>query len=174
MKPNLDLLFPDTHNLKLLAVVDISSYPKGFRITHPNLEVTPPNFERVHLSFSPGGMNLYNSHNLGLTCGDECDLIDLPDGIWSMKYTIPPVADNYVEKTFLRVDQLKVRLERAFLCTNIDECDSDVKYQDMKRIDQIWFYIQGAIAEANQCNNMMAMKLYKLADGMITKFLNTK
>jgi hypothetical protein len=43
----------------------------------------------------------------------------------------------------------------------------------MAQIDQIEVYINGAIAAANQCNNILAMKLYSIADKMITNFLKT-
>lgn len=170
MSPNLDLYFPPSHDLKSLIVVDISTYPVNFTIVNPTVEITPPSFLKKNLTFATSAINIFNSNLLGLTC-IGCDRVDLPDGIWKIKYSVAPANDNFVERTFIKVDVLKRRYENAFLCTDITECDGDVKENKLDALDQIEIYINGAIAAANQCNNILAMKLYNIADKMITNFL---
>lgn len=168
----LDLNFFDTHDLKTLGVVDTSRYPSNFTIINPTIEITPPSFEKKNITFHTNAFNIYNSNTLSLTCG-ACDLADLPDGIWYIRYSISPAATNFVERSFIRMDKLKSRLEEIFLCTDITECDGNVKWEKLNSIDQIEVFINGAIAAANQCNNILAIKLYNVADKMITNFLKT-
>lgn len=173
--PKLDLIFLDTHNLKLIGIVDSSFYPTGYRINEPSLEVTPPGFTRAIIPFQVSSLNLLNSHNLNMTCIDDgCGIIDLPDGLWNLKYTIAPVSTNFVEKTFLRVDALRAKFDSVFLHVDMKECDLDIKSQDMEKIDQIEAYINGAVAEANRCNYIEAMKRYAAASKLIDNFLKTK
>lgn len=170
MEPKLDLFFPDTHNLKTLAIVDVSQYPSNWNIKNPTIEITPPSFTKKHIPFSVQSLNIYNSNSVGLTCG-TCDYVNLPDGIWYVKFSVAPAVDNYIERSFLRIDNLKVRMESVFMCVDMEECDADVKWEKLQIIDQIEVYIEGAIAAANQCNNPLAMKLYEIASKMITNLL---
>lgn len=170
MIPTLDLHFPNNHSLKTLAIVDISSYPSNFTVKNPTIEITAPSFPKKNLFFHTNSFNIYNSKVLDLSCG-TCEYTELPDGIWTVKYSVSPAATNFVERTFLRVDKLKVRMEEVFLKVDIDQCDSNIKWQNLELINQIETYIEGAIAAANTCNNIMAMKFYTIASKMITNLL---
>lgn len=166
MKPKLDLYFPNTHDLKTLVIVDTSSYPTNFSVINPTIEITPPSFLQKNLVFHTNSFNIFNSNTLELSCG-TCERVDLPDGIWEIKYSVAPAYDNYVERTFLRVDILKASMEELFMHTEITECNADIKDEKLDAINQIEVYIEGAIAAANKCNNILAMKLYRVAERMI-------
>lgn len=170
MQPKLDLHFPNTHDLKTLGIVDISMYPSNFTVSHPTIEIIPPSLTQKNLRFHTNALNIFNSNHLGLTCG-TCGYTELPDGIWYVKYSIAPAAENYVERTFLRIDKLRTRLEDVFMCIDIDECNTTVKEDKLEWVDQIEVYIQGAISAANKCNNSKAMKLYNIASKMIENLL---
>ncbi len=167
-KPKLDLLFPSTHNLYTIGVIDVSEYPLNYNINYPSIEITVPGRNREVLQISPKNLTIYNSAMLKITCDDE-DLTVLPDGIWEFKYSFAPVYENFVEKKFLKVDLLRQRLENAFLRMDMN---CDIKQKDMDRIQEIGFFIEGAIASANQCDLIDAMKKYKLADKLLKNFIN--
>jgi hypothetical protein len=79
-----------------------------------------------------------------------------------------------LERTFIRTVKLEQKFGRAFLKTDLVQCNQDVKTENMKVLDEVWFYIQAAIAAANQCNNLLAMNLYQLANTMIDNFLRDR
>lgn len=166
----LDINFHNTHNINTLGIVDTSRYPSNFTIINPTIEITPPSFDKKNIVFHTNSFNIFNSNTLGLTCGN-CEYTPLPDGIWNVKYSVAPAAENFVERSFLRVDSLKAKMEKVFLSTDMTECDGNVKWQKMQEINQMEIYIEAAIAAANKCNNILAMHLYTIANKMINNFL---
>lgn len=173
--PELSLFFPDTHSPFLLGIGDNSFYPNGFNIINPTLEITPPTYPKSIISPQTQGFTVINSNDLGLTCDATCSkMIALPDGVWEVTYTIAPANTYKVTKKFLRVSNLLRRFELAFLNSDIMECNSNIKSQDMETIDEIDAFIQGAIATANDCNYIKAMELYREADKMLKNFLKNK
>lgn len=173
--PILDIIIPDVHSPLLLGIGDISYYPTGFSIVNPSIEITAPNSERITLPFTAQNFAVFNSNDLKLTCDvDPCDLLPLPDGIWEVKYSIAPSTTYCVTKKFLRVFNLLRRFEIAFMNVELMECSQQVKKQNHDVLDQIEYYIQGAIATANDCNYTKAMDLYREADKMLNLFLKTK
>jgi hypothetical protein len=174
-KPHLDLIFPDIHTSLLLGIGDASIYPVGFTPTSPTIEIKPPIVNKVTLPFTAGGFMTFNSNDLKITCdADPCDLADLPDGIWEVKYSIYPATSYSVTKKFIRVFNLLRRFEVAFMKVDMMEANKNVKTQDLEILTQIYFFIQGAIATANDCNYIKAMELYREADKMLSHFLKTK
>jgi len=173
--PILDFVVVDTHNTLTLGIADTSFYPSNFAVTNPTLEITPPSFMKATVAYTAGAMTVFNSNTLNITCVSEVSqLIDLPDGIWTVKQTIAPPITFNIERTFIRTTKLEQKFGRAFLKTDLVQCNQDVKTEQMKVLDEVWFYIQAAIAAANQCNNLLAMNLYKLANTMIDNFLRDR
>lgn len=170
--PVLDLLLFDTHSLKTLAVGDYSTYPSNYNIQNPTLEITAPGWNRATQPFTPNNINLFNSNNLGITCGE--DLQDLPDGKWILKYSISPANLYFVEKNFFVTNSIRHRFDRAFLYTDLKEKDYDVKDEDLDILDQIWAYIMSAQSEGNNCNYEWAWRQYRLADKMLDNFFKNK
>src|SRR5690348_9666764 len=98
--PQLDLLYMDTHNSQTMAIGDASVYPvSGFTISTPTIEVTPPSFPTVSLSFVPRNIMVFNSDTLKISCTDSggC-LTTLPDGLYKVKYSVAPAYLYSVEK----------------------------------------------------------------------------
>ena len=171
--PQLNLLFPETHDAKSLLVADISVYPNPFTITNPTIEITPPGFNKKVLSFTAQGFTVYNSMTLGITCsGEDCSTIDLPDGIYYVKYSITPAYNYFVNKSFLRVNKLQERFDKVYLKLDFMQCDQAIKQEDREVLETIQMYINGAIAAGNNCLDTLAMKLYNKASQYITDFLN--
>lgn len=172
--PILDILILDTHNLSTLGVADVSQYPTGLSIISPSLEIIPPSFPVSTKSFTAGDLNVYNSDDIGITCGASPCGNDLPDGYWQLKYTISPAQTYFVQKSFMRTQKIQKKLGQAFLSLDLDKCDETIKAQDMREIDQINYYLQSSIAAGNECNAKLALDLYKIADRILTQLLNIK
>jgi hypothetical protein len=168
----LDILVISTYNVLTLAIADASTYPDDPPVvTNPLIEIDVPGFGITALPFVVDDLNIFTSSSLGITeVGyDQA----LPDGIYRLKYSINPSATNYVEKTILRVDRLQEKFDNAFLQLTMMECDRALKTQSSVTLNTINFFIQGAIAAANNCAEYESNKLYAQADNMLNSFLKS-
>jgi hypothetical protein len=156
----------------IIGVADISFYPSGFNIVNPTMEITPPSFPKSVKIYTTGSINVFNSNDLNITCvGATSFLTDLPDGVWTVKLSISPPIQWNVEKSFIRTEILQQKFGRAFLKADLEECRLSGNRENMKALDEIYFYIQSSIAAANECNYILAMNLYRLANTMLDNFL---
>jgi len=172
-EPKLNLLFPETHDAKSLLIADISLYPVPYSIVNPTIEITVPGFNVVTLAFTAQGFTVYNSMSLQITCSDlDCETIDLPDGIYNVKYSITPAYRYFVNKSFLRVNKLQEKFDKVYLKLDFMQCDQAIKQEDFELLNTIQTYINGAIAAANNCLDTLAMKLYGKASEAIDDFVN--
>lgn len=168
----LDLLLLDSHSKLSMVIADISQYPPNFNITTPTIEVTPPGYMMESIIFVPSTIQVYTSQMLGITCSNnDCCNTPLPDGVYKIKYSVYPHYENYVNKSFMRVDQLIEKFDKAYVKLDIFQCDTELKKQQKKIIDNIWADINGAIASANNCMDKQAMDLYKKADRLLDGLL---
>lgn len=167
MATTLDILVVPTYNTLTLGVADASTY--SGTPSAPTIEITIPGFGLVTLPFVINDFNIFNSTSLGITSvGDS--LTPLPDGVYTLKYSIAPAYANYVEKTIMRVDRIQERFDEAFMRLDMMQCDMALKTQDKVTLNSIYFFIQGAIAAANNCAVQDANKLYNQASKMLANF----
>lgn len=166
---NLDILVIPTYNTKTLGVADISTYPDSPPVQAPTLEVTIPGFGLVSIPFTPEEFNVLNSGILEITAPGE-DLTPIPDGVYTLTYSVTPAFENFVTKTIIRVDQLQEKFDEAFMKLDMMECDLAIKTQSKVELNTIYFFIQGAIAAANNCAVDVANKLYLQASKQLTNF----
>jgi hypothetical protein len=169
---NLDFLVIPTYNTQTLGIADTSTYTTSPPVvTSPSLDITVPSFEKVSgIPFTPLDFNVINSSTVGLTIvGDP--LLPLPDGVYTIRYSIAPAYANYVEKTIMRVDQIQEKFDNAFMRLDMLECDRAIKMQSKVELNTVYFFIQGAIAAANNCAVLEAEKLYTQANNMLDHFI---
>lgn len=157
----------DTHDFKTLGIVDTSWYNPDITIESPTLEILPPGYTyAVSPYFMPRSLNVFNSNGVGITkatCEEE--LVDLPDGIWKIKYSICPNDKLFIEKFFLKTDKLECRYAQAFL--NLDfNLNSDDSLKK-KKLQDVELFITGAIAAANNQDPKLASDLYTKADRLL-------
>lgn len=171
--PILDITILDSHNPKLLVVADSSFYPSGWQIVSATLQITVPGYAAKQIPFDAQNINIYNSNTLGITCDvDACYLQDLPDGIYIFKYAIAPALSYNTTRNILRVDKLYEKFDEKFLNLEMFTCDGQLKRNQHLLLDEIEFYIQGAIAAGNRCANKLAIDLYKKATTLLSKLTN--
>jgi hypothetical protein len=168
----LDILVIPTYSVLTLGVTDASVYPTNPPVVSaPSIEIDIPGFGTTILPFVPNEINVFTSSNLGITepgCNQP-----LPDGIYRLRYSVAPAYTNNVEKTIIRVDKLQEKFDNAFLQLNMMECDRALKTQSSVTLNTINFFIQGAIAAANNCAEFESNTLYAQADNMLNNFLKT-
>lgn len=169
---SLDILVIPTYNTKTIAVSDVSIYPDDPPVvSSPTLEITVPGFAMVVLPFSVNNFTVYTSSTLGITSPGEDD-VPLPDGVYYLKYSIAPAYLNYVEKSIVRTDRLQEKFDEAFMRLDMMECDRAIKTQAKVDLGSIYFFIQGAVAAANNCAVDEANKLYNQANRMLDYMIN--
>lgn len=168
---SLDILVIPTYNTKTLGVADNSTYPDSPAVQSPTMEITVPGFGMVSIPFSTNDFNVYNSSSLELTAVGE-DLIPIPDGVYTLTYSVAPAYANYVTKNIIRVEQLQERFDEAFMKLDMMECDMAIKKQSKVELNSIYFLIQGAISAANNCAIDVSNKLYLQASRQLERFIN--
>ena len=163
----LDLLVLPAYDVTKLLVADASTYPTPYPIViNPLIEITPPGFDAVSLSFNIQTYNIFTSSSLNLgTTG-----LPLPDGIYLLKYTIDPSTTYFVNKIVMRVDNLQEEFDEAFMRLDMMQCDNEIKKQAKVDLNTIYFFIQGSIAAANNCATDEANKLYLQASKLLYNF----
>ncbi len=170
MALTLDILVIPTYNTLTLGVADNSTYPDPNTTTDPSIEVCVPGFDGVDIVFVQNSFNVFNSYTLGLTAVDE-DLVPLPDGVYTLTYSVDPSDTNYVTKTIIRVEQLQQKFDEAFMKLDMMTCDMAIKTQSKVELSSIYFLIQGAIAAANNCAVETSQKLYNQASKQLGYFI---
>lgn len=169
----LDFLVIPTYNLQTLGIADASTYPASPPVSAPTITIDVPTFGLVSLPFNINDFNIYTSASLGITSvGDP--LLPLPDGIYSITYSVAPAYQNFVQKTIMRVDQLQEKFDSAFMKLDMMECDAAIRKQQMVDLNSIYYFIQGSIAAANNCAVDTANKLYNQANRMLNQFIANK
>jgi hypothetical protein len=165
--PTLDILVVPTYNTKTMGIADASVYPDGFIIQAPTLEVVVPGFGLASVPFTPNDFNIINSTIVGLTTSLEPSL-PLPDGAYTLRYSVTPAFQNFVEKTIYRVDQLLERFDEVFMRLDMMECDGAIKKQTKVQLSSIYLLIQGAMSAANNCATDTANILYMQASKQLS------
>lgn len=166
----LDILVIPTYSTKVMGIADISTYPDSPPVQAPTIEITIPGFGKVSVPFVPNDFNVFNSTILELTSGTD-DLTPIPDGVYTLTYSVTPAYENYVTKTILRVEQLQEKFDEVFMKLDMMECDLAIKKQSKVELNSIYFLIQGAIAAANNCAIDVSNKLYQQASKQLSYFV---
>lgn len=166
----LDILVIPTYNTTTLGVADASVYPTNPPVVDsPTIEIDVPGFGTVMKPFSVNDFNIYTTSNLGISPVGVYQ--PLPDGVYHLKYSVAPAYKNFVEKSFFRVEQIQEKFDSAFMKLDMMECDRAIKTQAKVNLNTIYFFIQGAIAAANNCAINESTKLYAQADMMLDNFI---
>lgn len=170
MISRLNLNITDTHDFKTLGIVDASWYNPEIMVEGATIEILPPGYKyAVSPFFMPKALNVYNSNGVGITKAScEEELVDLPDGLWKIKYSICPNDKLYIEKFFLKTDRLQCKYSQAFL--NLDLSSNYQNLDKIKKLEEIEFFIQGAIAASNNQDAKTASDLYRRAEKLLDAY----
>lgn len=171
---SLNILVTPTYDKTLLAVMDISTYTADPPVvTTPTIDITLPGYDdAVSLTFVVQETNVFNSEDLGLSASGE-DLIALPDGVYTLTYSVDPAATNYVTKNIMRTEKIQETFDEAFMQLDMMECDKAIKKQSKINLSTVYFFIQASIAAANNCAVDEANTLYAQASKMLTNFIKS-
>lgn len=168
MALRLDFFVQQVANKELLVIADASSYPNDPpQVVNPTIEITPPGFDPVSFPFDTETYNTFTSDMLEIT--EPGVVSPLPDGIYTIKYSVDPPDDISVQKSYMRTEQIQEMFDEAFMTLDMMECDRAIKQQAIVELNSIYFFIQGSISAANNCALVQAQKLYTQAYKMLDR-----
>lgn len=123
-----------TDDCKILRLADNSLYNPALPVTNAILEITPPGYDcPVIFNVQKYFNTAFNSTLLTLTSSlEESQLVALPDGVYTIKYSIKPNNSLFVEYDLMRTCQATYSYINE-ICRLFDSrCDISRKTFEMK------------------------------------------
>ena len=172
MQTELYLNITPNNTCKSFTVKDISFYNENLPVTCGQLEVSAPGFSYSHTFEVSKDFDLtVNMSNLGLIPAiNQSSLASIPDGNYSIKYSINPNAYLYVEYNYYSVCQLYSKYVAASCKFLSSRCDlTKAEQSDMiDRLFEIVNLIEYAKISAEECDDIEgADALYKEAENKL-------
>ena len=170
MNHQLSLEAPDTLNKCILRIVDTSTYLSRLPVRCPILQITVPGFDRP-VVFDEA--KITPEFNLNLTacdlelqtegCGSE--FMNLPDGIYIIKYSVSPNDQVFVEYNHLRITCALKRIQEIYCDLDLAACDPPEKVKKtLSEIQEIEQYLKAAKAYVEFCHTPeKGIDLYRYA-----------
>ena len=166
----LSLEAPDTANAKIFRLVDTSSYSGVLKVDCERLEILVPGYN------TPVTIEVTKGFNLSLTSIDltlsSNELLDLPDGLYIVRYSVSPNDKVYVEYNILRVTGTMNCYMNQLCRLRIGACEPppDVK-EKWKDLAEIRNYIEAAKIKTEWCGDGDAgIALLTYADKLLAKY----
>jgi hypothetical protein len=178
----LNLNIPDILTPCVLRIEDLSIYNELMPYVCPTVQVKIPGFDECAV-FTQDGDEATTVHknfvlnlsacNLGLqsqNCTSEFETI--PDGVYTITYSLSPNDKLYVEYDHLRVTNIKLRLKKELCELDLAACEPSVEVFDkLKQLNLINDYLDAAKAKVEFCNDSEnGVILYAYADKLLSEY----
>jgi hypothetical protein len=170
----IDFTILDTYNNKTMGIADISYYSSAMISTGYTLQILVPGYEDpAELNYYPNGVTILNSNLLNITrVADQADLLDLPDGVYTIKMSICPFDNFWKERTFYRTSRLECKYSQALLTLDFSQCTDCFSTTKVQNLSLAKIYIEGVHANMVDCNLKKATELYQKANAILDNLLN--
>jgi hypothetical protein len=158
----------------ILSINDTSIYADIVPVTCETLNVTVPGFSYSNqIDVTAEFTEILTACDLQLqtvNCGET--YVNLPDGIYIIKYSVSPNELVYVEYNHLRITQALVRWNKAMCNLDLAACEPTAKVQErLERLRIIRMYLDAAKAKVEFCQEpQKGMTLYNYAIKLLNKF----
>ena len=169
----LSLEVPTVLNTCILTVMDTSVYTDLIPVVCETLAITVPGFNySVELPVNAGFIKNVTACDLGLQttdCGSS--YVDIPDGIYIIKYSVSPNDQVYVEYNHLRMSKA-LGLYNKILCqVDVNACDPlFIIKEKLETLRMIFMYLQAAKSKVETCHEpQKGMSLYNYAMKLLKK-----
>lgn len=169
----LSLEVPTVANTCILRVVDTSVYADLVPVTCETLHVTVPGFSYSNqIDVTANFAQTLTACDLQLQ-SDQCDevLLDLPDGIYVIKYSVSPNETVYVEYNHLRISKALAKYSKILCDLDVAACDPPAKVKEkLEQLRLIKMYLEAAKAKVETCHEpQKGMSLYNYAIKLLNK-----
>ena len=159
-----------TGNPKTLVFVDSSNYIE--EPDRPLLEIIFPGYNKFLLAnVVARQVNTFNSNTLGFTdlLNVDC-LVELPDGVYRLKYKVCPYTVNYKVKHIFRSVLLEEKLKFIYDKLDISPCNIKESTTILSGIAEVHMLIEGCHSIAGT-NQRKATEFYALAMKLVTNII---
>lgn len=158
----------------ILSINDTSIYSTLVPVTCETLNVTVPGFSYSNqIDVTAGFTQILTGCDLQLqttNCGTS--YVNLPDGIYIIKYSVSPNDVVYVEYNHLRITNALIRYNKALCNLDLAACEPTVKVQQrMEKLRVIKMYLDAAKAKVEYClEPQNGMSIYNYAIKLLDKY----
>ena len=170
----LSLEVPTVMNPCILSLFDTSIYSPLVPVTCETLNITVPGFNySTQIDVIAGFSEILTGCDLQLQttgCGET--YVNLPDGIYIIKYSVSPNEVVYVEYNHLRITQALIRYRKALCNLDLAACEPTERVQQrMEKLRMIKSYLEAAKAKVENCHEpQKGMSLYNYAIKLLNKY----
>ncbi len=173
-KHQLSLEVPDTNNCSVFRIFDTSIYDEHVPVTCGTLAITSPGYNQpVSIEVLPHFNLVLNGCTLGIqTSGCGTTSQRLPDGIYTIRYSVSPNSEVFVEYHYLRICQTNNKYFNELCKVELAACEPepDIKEQ-LDELRLIKSFIDAAKAKVEQCDDLQqGMDLFMYAQKRLHKF----
>lgn len=167
----IDFQVLETHDPKFLLVGDTSVWEYAIKKPAYILITLPGSSKPYQFAFDKNSINIFNSHNLGLSCFiDDCqdeNYVDLPDGV----YTI--CVKSFYEgiekmKYYLKTDRFEVELKKTIIKNGLEYDEEDREFRDI--IYQVKWLLDTAKSWASEGDFVKSSRFFNKAKKMLTQY----
>lgn len=170
-------------NSCVLKIFDTSVYAVPLTVTCPTLNITVPGFGYSNQIEGAVMTDFVNSGHITLTA---CDLqlqttncgtqyVDIPDGIYIIKYSVSPNDQVYVEYNHMRITQAMNKYYNVLCDIDVNACDPPAKIkQKLEELRLIKMYLEASVSKVEFCHEpQKGMSLYNYAMKLLNKMTCT-
>jgi hypothetical protein len=169
----LSLEVPTVMNACILSIIDTSVYSDIVPLTCATLNITVPGFNYSNqIDVIPGFNKILTACDLQLqtaNCGTS--YVNIPDGVYIIKYSVSPNDLVFVEYNHLRITQALIKYNNILCRVDIAACDPPALIK--KKLEQlrlIRMYLDAAKAKVEFCLEPdKGMTLYNYALKLLNK-----
>ena len=154
----LSLEVPDIYNDSIFIVKDTSIYTSSIPVTCMTLQITPPGYATPTV-ITPATQHfelVLNACTLGIAPAGNLNTVCpvIPDGIYSLYYSVSPNDQVYVGYQYLRIVSATNRLNLLLCDLGLPCClpDQELQYE-MNNINTIRNYLTSAQVNVNNQGN---------------------
>jgi len=172
MKTELDIYIEDVLNPKIQIIKDSSYYNPDLAVTNAKLDLQYPNSDKyVSIPVGKNFSYILNSNTIGLTDVKYSEnLSDLPDGIYTIKYSICPNKELYVEYSFLRNTKQVIKFNNLYCSVSVDKCSRKNYSEDLLKLRNIKDLIDASKYLADCGKYERSIELYDYVNELLSEF----
>ena len=164
-------------NTCIMKLFDTSVYSNLIPVTCPTLNITVPGLGySVQIDTTEDFVETITACDLQLQTTD-CGTVtvDLPDGVYIIKYSVSPNDTVYVEYNHMRITQALNKYYKVLCDVDAAACDPPFKIkQKLEELRLIYMYLQAAKSKVEFCHEpQKGMSLYNYALKLLNKMTCT-
>lgn len=169
----LSLEVPTVMNSCIIKIFDTSVYTELLPVTCPTLNITVPGFDFANqITVTENFFGTYTACDLQLQTTDcSTRYVEIPDGIYIIKYSVSPNDQVYVEYNHMRITKALIRYNKALCNVDVSDCDPPAKVK--KRLEELALiksYLEAAKSKVEVCHEpQKGMTLYNYALRLLDK-----